>query len=129
MKRFLLSAAAFCTIALGQVFGQGVFTGYELSDFQREGTARSVAMGNAMTALGGDLGAVAINPAASAVFRYNEFAFTPAVTSVNTDTKYLGVGTNVNKATFGFSNIGGIAVIKTGRKDGLRSLSLGFTYN
>ncbi|MBQ2482507.1 MAG: hypothetical protein II511_02175 [Bacteroidales bacterium] len=129
MKRFLLSAAAFCTIALSQVFGQGVFTGYELSDFQREGTARSVAMGNAMTALGGDLGAVAINPAASAVFRYNEFAFTPAVTSVNTDTKYLGVGTNVNKATFGFSNIGGIAVIKTGRKDGLRSLSLGFTYN
>ena len=49
MKRFFLSAFALCALALGQVMGQGIATGYELSDFQREGTARSVAMGNAMT--------------------------------------------------------------------------------
>ena len=124
-----MSAAVLCTFALGQAFGQGVFTGYELSDFQREGTARSVAMGNAMTALGGDLGAIAINPAASAVFKYNEFAFTPAVTSVKTETNYLGVGTNVDKSSFGLANIGGVAVIKTGRSYGLKSVTFGFTYN
>jgi len=129
MRKILLSAVAFCTIALGQAFAQGVFTGYELSDFQREGTARSVAMGNAMTALGGDIGAIAINPAASAVFKYNEFSFTPAVTSSNTDTKYLGVNTGVNKTSFGFANLGGVAVIKTGRRDGLKSISFGFAYN
>ena len=129
MKRFFLSAFALCALALGQVMGQGIATGYELSDFQREGTARSVAMGNAMTALGGDLGAIAINPAASAVFKYNEFAFTPAVTSSNTDTKYLGVGTNVNKTSFGLANIGGVAVLKTGSMGGVRSISLGFSYN
>ena len=66
MKRIILTALAVCTVALGQVFGQSISTAYELSDFQREGTARSVAMGNAMTALGGDMGAISINPAASA---------------------------------------------------------------
>ncbi len=129
MRRFLLSAAVLCTLAFGQAFGQGVFTGYELSDFQREGTARSVAMGNAMTALGGDLGAIAINPAASAVFKYNEFAFTPAVTSVKTESKYLGVGTNVDKSSFGLANLGGVAVIRTGRSNGLKSVTFGFSYN
>ncbi len=129
MKRFIFSAVVLGAVALGQAFGQSVFTGYELSDFQREGTARSVSMGNAMTALGGDLGAIAINPAASAVFKYNEFAFTPVITSSNTDTKYLGVGTNVNKTSFGFGNIGGVAVLESGRNSGVKSISIGFAYN
>ena len=129
MKRIILTAIAVCTVALGQVFGQSISTAYELSDFQREGTARSVAMGNAMTALGGDMGAIAINPAASAVFKFNEFSFTPAVTSVKTDSKYLGVGTSANRASFGIANIGGVAVMPTGSRGGVRSISLGFAYN
>ena len=129
MKRLFLTAIAVCTVAFGQVFGQGISTAFELSDFQREGTARSVAMGNAMTALGGDMGAIAINPAASAVFKFNEFSFTPAITSVNTDTKYLGVNTSANRTTFGLANIGGVAVIPTGERSGVRSISFGFTYN
>ena len=129
MRRFLLTATLVCTALCGQLFGQNISTAYELSDFQREGTARSVAMGNAMTALGGDMGAIAINPAASAVFKYNEFAFTPAITSVNTNTKYLGVNTEANRSTFGLANIGGVAVFKTGERSGLRSVSFGFTYN
>lgn len=129
MKRIILTALAVCTVALGQVFGQSISTAYELSDFQREGTARSVAMGNAMTALGGDMGAISINPAASAVFKFNEFSFTPAVTSVKTDTKYLGVGTSANRASFGIANIGGVAVMNTGQRGGVRSISLGFSYN
>ena len=36
------------------------------------GTARSIALGNAMTALGGDLGSVGINPAGSAVAPYSD---------------------------------------------------------
>ena len=40
------------------------------------GTARSMAMGNAMTALGGDLGSIMINPAGSAVSGCSQVLFT-----------------------------------------------------
>ncbi len=129
MKKILLIISLTCTITIGNLFAQSISTAYELADFQREGTARSVSMGNAMTALGGDLGAIAINPAASAVFKFNEFSFTPAITSTKTDTKYLGVGTKADKNSFGFANIGGVAVLKNGRNSTLRSLSFGFSYN
>ena len=129
MKRIILTALAVVTAAAVQVFGQDISTAFQLSDFQREGTARSVAMGNAMTALGGDMGAIAINPAASAVFKFNEFSFTPAITSVNTDSKYLGVNTSANRTSFGLANIGGVAVLPTGERGGVRSISFGFVYN
>lgn len=129
MKRFILTAFAVVAVAAVQVFGQDISTAFQLSDFQREGTARSVAMGNAMTALGGDMGAIAINPAASAVFKFNEFSFTPAITSVNTDSKYLGVNTSANRTSFGLANIGGVAVLPTGERGGVRSISFGFVYN
>ena len=99
MRRFLLSAAVLCTLALGQAFGQGVFTGYELSDFQREGTARSVAMGNAMTALGGDLGAIGINPASSGVLRYSQITFSPSLTTNRSTVNYLGNATSALENT------------------------------
>lgn len=43
------------------------------------GTARSVAMGNAFTALGGDLGGISINPAGSAVANYSQATITPSL--------------------------------------------------
>lgn len=43
------------------------------------GTARSMALGNAVTALGGDLGTVGINPAGSAVASYGQLTITPGI--------------------------------------------------
>ena len=54
-----------------------------------DGTARSVAMGNAMTALGGDLGALSYNPAASGVYRYTEITLTPSVYSSIANSSFL----------------------------------------
>lgn len=44
------------------------------------GTARSMALGNAMTAVGGDLGSIGLNPAGSAVNGYSQFSITPGIT-------------------------------------------------
>ena len=41
------------------------------SENEYGGTARSVAMGNALTAVGGDLGSLGLNPAGSAVAGYS----------------------------------------------------------
>ena len=70
----LTLAASVCT------FAQTAYDAWLFSENNYEGTARSVAMGNAFTALGGDLGAVTINPASGAVARYSQISITPALT-------------------------------------------------
>ena len=78
MKRFftiaLLASAALTAGA------QSVGDAYLYSQNQYSGTARSVGMGNAMTAVGGDLGSIVFNPAGSAVAGYSQFSITPDVT-------------------------------------------------
>ena len=45
------------------------------------GTARTMALGNAVSALGGDLGSIGINPAGSAVANYSQVTFSPGFTN------------------------------------------------
>lgn len=130
MKRNLsFISVVICIFAITPSFAQSSYGAYLLGDYQRQGTARSVAMGNAMTALGGDLGAIAINPAATAVYKYNEVSITPAVTSVNTYCNYLGAPSTDKRSTFGIANIGGVSVINTGANYGIKSISIGVSYN
>ena len=49
---------------------------YLFSQNSYGGTARSIGLGNAMTALGGDPGSLTFNPAGSSVSSYSQFEFT-----------------------------------------------------
>ena len=63
-----LSLIAIITLAVSITAGaQGVEDALRLSEQFYVGSARTMAMGNAFTALGGDLGAVGINPASTAL--------------------------------------------------------------
>ncbi|MBQ5803166.1 MAG: hypothetical protein IIW25_02935, partial [Bacteroidales bacterium] len=76
MKRYITTIFSIIFIAACQnVWGQSIWDAYRYSQQFNEGTARSVAMGNAMVALGGDIGAISINPAASGVYRYPHLRF------------------------------------------------------
>ena len=106
---------------------------YSKSDYA--GTARTVAMGNAFTALGGDLGAVTINPAGSAVARYSQVTVTPGVNiSVNsatgTEASY-GFEKNLrtSMARFTMPNFGFTINFDTHRTSGLKNWTLGFVAN
>jgi len=110
------------------------------SESDYEGTARSVAMGNAFTALGGDLGAVTINPAGSAVAGYSQFTITPSLTfSTNTTSGVAPQGSNTlpyfektfrnTIAKAGVPNVGFSFNLDTGRKSGLKTMSFGFIAN
>ena len=66
---------------------QTAYDAFLFSETNYEGTARTVAMGNAFTALGGDLGSVAINPAGSAVAKYSQISLTPSLTFTTNTTK------------------------------------------
>ena len=65
MKKIVLAAAFLAaSVAAG---AQNMYDAINFSQNHYFGTARSMAMGNAVTAVGGDLGSIGINPAGSAV--------------------------------------------------------------
>lgn len=94
-----------------------------------DGTARSVGMGNAMTALGGDLGALSYNPAASGIYRYSEITITPSVYSTNAGTTLLGNTDKSGISRFSLSNVGWVSSFDTGLSRGLRNFNLSITAN
>ena len=123
MLAFLAGSAA------APVYGQNMWDAYRYSQQFNEGTARSVAMGNAMVALGGDMGAISINPAASGVYTYNEFIFTPSITVADNRTDYLGTRTSTGKTRFGVPNFGFVSTFNTRQSRGLVSWNLSLVFN
>ena len=94
-----------------------------------EGTARSMAMGNAFTALGGDLGAIGINPASSGVFRCSQITFSPSLTTSRSAVNYLGNNTSDKKTGLTISNFGTVITFDTGNYTGLLNYNFGVVYN
>lgn len=115
--------------ALVPAYGQNMWDAYRYSRQFNEGTARSVAMGNAMVALGGDMGAISINPAASGVYTYNEFLITPSITVAENQTEYLGTATSTSKTKFGVPNFGFVTTFNTKAGKGLVSWNLAIAFN
>ena len=129
----MTAVAAVCTHA------QTAYDAWMFSENNYEGTARSVAMGNAFTALGGDLGAVSINPAGSAVAGYSQMAITPSVTfSTNTAVgvpyegstdPYFQSKMKSRMTRGGLPNVGFSFNFETGRKTGVKNFIVSFVAN
>ena len=130
----LLALTAVCGYA------QNAYDGLIFSENNYEGTARSVAMGNAFTALGGDLGAVTINPAGSAVAGYSQITLTPGITFSTSTAQgvspyedgslpYFERSMKSRMTRFDMPNIGFTINWDTNRKTGLKNITLGFIVN
>ena len=78
MKRIAILLISGMTAVCG--YAQTAYDALLFSENNYEGSARTVAMGNAFTALGGDLGSIGLNPAGSAVAGYSQITLTPALT-------------------------------------------------
>ena len=136
MKRITL--IIFLALAAYAAQAQTIYDALLFSERNYEGTARSVAMGNAFTALGGDLGSIVLNPAGSAVAGYSQFSITPSLSfTANTTHGVLPPDNNgilpyfektYRNRTTGFSipNFGLTLNYETGRKSGLKSVTFGF---
>ena len=129
-------------LTLSAVIGraQSAYDAFLFSEDNYEGTARSVAMGNAFTALGGDLGAVGINPAGTAISRYSQIAFTPALTVYSNTASgvspfadgslpYFEKTYKNTQTAFSVPNFGMTFYWDTNRRSGLKSVSFGFVAN
>lgn len=121
-------------------YSQSAYDGFIFSENNYEGTARSVAMGNAFTALGGDLGAVNINPAGSAVAGYSQITVTPALSFTastaqgvspfeNGTLPYFERKLKSRMSRLNMPNIGMTFCWDTHRKTGLKNVTVGFIVN
>lgn len=118
---------------------QTMYDGLTFSQNNYYGTARSIGMGNAMTAVGGDLGSIGINPAGSAVAGYSQFTITPNLTISSTNASYSAYpvgGTDKftneqskNFTRFTMPNIGATFNWNTGNKRGLTAITYGLIVN
>lgn len=101
------------------------------------GSARSMAMGNAVTAVGGDIGMMAINPAGSAVANYSQVSITPAISIatsdaygiLSTDNSLLGNRVKSSSTRFTLPNAGFTIKFNTGNQFGLKRVTVGFSVN
>lgn len=124
IRKIFICAAIVCLSAAA--YAQNAYDALRFSQQYTEGTARSVAMGNAFTALGGDMGGITINPASSAIYRYSEFQITPTVSGMTSSASYLGSTATDSKTRFGVSSFGYVGSYSTGRRNaGLVNWSFG----
>jgi len=137
MKRIIIASLAALIAA-----NAGAQTMYDALNFSQNnyyGTARSIGMGNAMTAVGGDLGSIGLNPAGSAVYNYSQVTVTPNLTISSTSASYSpyavngsDVFSNAQQKTltrFSMPNVGFTFNMPTGQRSGLKSVTYGFVCN
>ena len=106
------------------------------------GTARTLGMGNAVTAIGGDLGTISINPAGGAVSAFSQFSFSTGWTTSSsvssyaasydthetTSPDYLG-GFGNDKTRMTIPSIGANMYFDTGNRSGIVGWNFGFLIN
>ncbi len=95
------------------------------------GTARSMSMGGAFSALGADMSAMSFNPAGIALYRSSEVTVTPCFYTDKSEATFLQPGrlTSDNEYDFNLSNIGLVSPILSGSDAGWVSINFGVAYN
>jgi len=130
MKKTFMTILAFATGAC--LWAQNANDALLFSENNYGGSARTIGMGNAVTAVGGDIGSIGFNPAGSAVSSYSQFSITPSVSISRTSSTGTATGsfeykTDDDNTKFTVPGFGFILNFDTHRRSGLKSWSFGFT--
>lgn len=127
MKRRLLFISAFI-FSLGSIYAQGEMDAYKLSRNGLTGTARSVAMGGAFGALGGDVSGIKINPAGIGVYTKTEIVTTLNFQNAKTSAEMNLGKLDESKFKFSFDNLAFVSSLQT-YNDVAPYLNFGFSFN
>jgi hypothetical protein len=132
MKRIFISV-----LCLSAALAAGAQTMYDALNFSENnyaGTARTIGLNNAVTALGSDLGTIGINPAGSAVAGYSQFTISPSMVFSATDADFYDdndrmTNNSGSRSRMALPNFAGTFVLETGRNRGLKSMTFGLVSN
>ena len=125
-KKIIISISVFI-FSMITVFSQNHIEALRYSQQFYSSTAKSDAMGNALSTVGADFSALMINPAGIAIFKSNQIAFTPNFIVSNTEGIFSETVLNDGRIGFNLSNAGYVSVIKT--KGIVKSMNFGIAYN
>lgn len=127
MKRIYLSILILVSF-FGAIYAQGEMDVYKMSQRELTGTARSVGMGGAFGALGGDISGIAINPAGIGIYSNNEVVTTLNFQNTKVENNFKGDKFNESKFKFRFDNLAFVTGIDLDSEIAPR-LNVGFSYN
>ena len=128
MKRFIYIISGLL-FTMSSVFAQNEIDALRYSQYFPSGTARSIGMGGAIGAVGGDFTGLSINPAGIGLYRQSEFSFSPSLSWNNTSSDFLGNTFEDVKYNFNFGNLGMVFNNDLHRESGWVSTSFGIGYN
>lgn len=128
MKKKLLLIITLLFISI--LNAQGIIDGLRYGTDVTTGTARFNALSGAFGALGGDLSAIAINPAGSAVFLQSNITFTFSVDDITNKANYFNTNTRDSNSDFNINQGGGVFVYYNYNEDSSwKKFSLAMNYN
>ena len=113
-----------------QLSAQNINDVLRYNDNSLQGTARFQAMGGAFGALGGDMSALNVNPAGSAVFNNSLFTITGTNYNRDNDVVYGGGFNNRTLNSIELNQLGGVFVFKNvGSSSDWNRISFAFNYD
>ena len=116
------------------ILSMSIINAQDISDALRysqdniQGTARFRALSGAFGALGGDMSAVSINPAGSAVFSKSHASFSLSNVDTTNDTQYFNGLGSTNDSNFDLSQGGAVFVFASNGNSPWRKFTLGVAY-
>ncbi|NJB72580.1 hypothetical protein GGR42_003071 [Saonia flava] len=116
-------------LACASLSAQNINEVLQYSTENLQGTARFQAMGGAFGALGGDLSALNINPAGSAVFNNSQFTISGTNFNRNNDAIYSNTTNNTVLNTLEINQAGGVFVFKSRDDSDWKKLALAINYD
>ena len=135
MKRIFICSALLLALA-APLGAQSLEDAYRFGGLDYTGTARSMALGGAMGAVGCDLGSIGINPAGSAVAGYSQVTLTPGLSLAGAKSSYAltpsdayGPAQSRNRSTFALPNLGISARYDSYLGTALKSFTVAFVVN
>lgn len=128
MKKYLfLIPAAFCFAA---VQSQNSNDALRYSQENINGSARFRAMSGAFGAVGGDLSAINVNPAGSAIFAKSQVGVTLSNYNTNNESTFFGNQTSESNVSFDLSQAGAVFVFNNNsEKTGWKKFALSLNYD
>ena len=107
------------------LFAQGVNDAILNSQALYEGTSRSMAMGNATGALGGDATATCINPAGMGLYRAQEFTFTTGLQHALVQSSYYGSSQSDSRMRMTIPSLGVVFAPRFSNYEAVRYIQFG----
>jgi len=128
MKKLLLLAIAI--IPMSFIQAQNISDAIRYSTDEIQGTARFRALSGAFGALGGDMSAVSINPAGSAIFSYSHASVSLITSDIQNETSYFN-GFDSSSNSDVDLNQAGAAIVLRSRNDesDWKRIVIGFAYD